>query len=134
LLTSKGLTYYRSEDTSEPQAGTIPLNCLCSIDPLSEAQHKETGYFTVRLHARRHIHELSTKSQEEATKWMIALQDAIDSSPPIQTLTERLILSLIVNPCVLYVLECCMIIWYFPFLFRNHGKQTGIRSMMLTLF
>ena len=70
---------------------------LCSIDPLSEAQHKETGYYTLYLHARRHIHELSTKSLDEATKWTIALQDAIDACQSIQTLTERLILSLIVS-------------------------------------
>ena len=67
------------------------------MDPLAEAEFKETGYYAVYLHARRHIHQLKTKSLEEANKWIIALQDAIDSCPPIQTLTERLILNLIVS-------------------------------------
>ena len=75
----------------------FPMDSLCSIDPLNETEFKESGYYTIRLHARRHIHELSTKNLDEANKWIIALQDAIDSSQPIQTLTERLILSLIVS-------------------------------------
>ena len=67
------------------------------MDPLSEVESKETGYYTVYLHARRHIHQLKTKSLDEANKWIIALQDAIDNCAPIQTLTERLILNLIVR-------------------------------------
>ena len=60
------------------------------------------GYYTFLLHARKSTLELTAKHAEDAAEWLAALQDAIDSTPPIQTLTERLILEIIVR----HTLQC----------------------------
>ena len=71
------------------------------------------GPLTFSLHARKTTLKLTAKNAEEADEWILALQDvsqpqrhssnkiileflqAIDSCPPIQTVTERLVLEMI---------------------------------------
>jgi len=66
-----------------------------------ESEVEETGCYTFKLHARKNTLVLSAKTAMEASEWISALQDAIDSCPAIQTITERVILEIIVRLGVL---------------------------------
>jgi myosin X len=66
------------------------------VDVSDEAESSE-GPFTFSLHARKTTLKLTAKTSEEADEWIGSLQDAIDSCPPIQTVTERLVLEMIKN-------------------------------------
>ena len=50
-----------------------------------------------KLHARKNTVVLSAKTAMEASEWISALQDAINTCPTIQTITERVILEIIVR-------------------------------------
>jgi hypothetical protein len=56
-----------------------------------------TDYYTFKLHARKTSITLSARTAEEVSEWISALQDIIDASPTIQTITERVILEIIVS-------------------------------------
>ena len=43
LMENNQIQYFKSEDTRQPVAGTILLNCLCAVDPYDEDEVKETG-------------------------------------------------------------------------------------------
>lgn len=73
------------------------LSSLCAVDVCDEAEAKETGYYSFKLHARKNTITLSAKSVEEVNEWVSMLQDMIDTSPTIQTVTERVILEIIVS-------------------------------------
>ena len=95
VLTEKGqLHCYRTEDTRQPLVGNIHLNCLCAVDTFSEEEAMK-GAYTIKLHTRKTTYRLNASSAEGVSEWISALQDAIDSCPPIQTVTERLILEII---------------------------------------
>ncbi len=70
---------------------------LCAVDMYDDSEVEETGCYTFKLHARKNTLVLSAKSAMEASEWISALQDAIDSCPTIQTITERVILEIIVR-------------------------------------
>lgn len=94
--------------------------CFFSLAPL-----------TFSLHARKTTLKLTAKSSEEADEWIMALQDvshpyeavwkslkvlnfaqAIDNCPPIQTVTERLVLEMIKvgirqSPKVIAIVSVC---------------------------
>jgi myosin X len=55
----------------------------------TDAATKEEWTFTV--HSRRKSYQLSTKTQADANRWINAIQDIIDSSPLIETPTDKLI-------------------------------------------
>lgn len=55
------------------------------------------GYYTFKLHARKSTYAFSARTEIEANEWIINLQDAIDTCPAIQTITERLVLEIIVS-------------------------------------
>ncbi len=59
--------------------------------------HISTGVYTFKLHARKSTVSLSARTVDDANEWMLAIQDAIDSTPTVQTITERLILEIIVR-------------------------------------
>ena len=73
------------------------LCSLCAADMCEDSEVAESGVFTFKLHARKNTITLSARSAEEASEWISALQDVIDSSPAIQTITERVILEIIVS-------------------------------------
>ena len=56
-----------------------------------------TGVYTFKLHARKSTYALSARTADDANEWLLALQDAIDSTPTVQTITERLVLEIIVS-------------------------------------
>ncbi len=70
---------------------------LCAVDLCDDAEVQETGYYTFKLHARKSSISLSAKSADEVNEWIAYLQDVIDSCPTIQTITERVILEIIVS-------------------------------------
>ena len=43
LTETNQIQYFRTEDTRQPVAGSIPLNCLCAIDLYDDDEVKETG-------------------------------------------------------------------------------------------
>jgi myosin X len=103
LTENNQIQYFKSEDTRQPVSGTILLNCLCAVDLYDEEEVKETGMYTFRLHSRKTTYHLTAKTVEEANEWVVSLQYAIDSCMPIQTMTERLVLEIIVSLCVFVV-------------------------------
>ena len=70
---------------------------LCGVEMSNEAEVSETDFYTFRLYARKSTIALSVKSADEANEWIAAIQDVIDSCPTIQTITERVILEIIVS-------------------------------------
>ena len=70
---------------------------LCAVDSYDEAEVEKTGYYTFKLHTRKSSIALSAKTVDEANEWIAALQDVIDSCPIMQTITERIILDIIVS-------------------------------------
>ena len=62
-----------------------------------DAEATEAGYYTFKLHARKTSIALSARTAEEVSEWVSALQDVIDGCPTIQTITERVILEIIVS-------------------------------------
>ena len=62
-----------------------------------ESEVAETGFYTFKLHARKTSIALSARSAEEVNEWVATLQDVIDTCPTIQTITERVILEIIVR-------------------------------------
>ena len=75
----------------------VYLSSLCAVDVCDESEAEETGYHSFKLHARKSTITLSAKSVEEVNEWVAMLQDVIDTSPTIQTITERVILEIIVS-------------------------------------
>ena len=43
LTETNQIQYFRTEDTRQPVAGSIPLNCLCAVDLYDDDEVKETG-------------------------------------------------------------------------------------------
>lgn len=79
------------------------LCSLCAVDDdmcedMEEGVEKE--FYTFKLHARKSTITLSARSAEDVSEWTAALQDVIDSSPTIQTITERVILEIIVSTSI----------------------------------
>lgn len=70
---------------------------LCAVDAFDELEVAGTECFTFNVHARKNSVSLSSKTAQEASEWISAIQDAIDSCPTIQTITERVILEIIVR-------------------------------------
>lgn len=59
--------------------------------------HTMPGVYTFKLHARKSTYALSARTADDANEWLLALQDAIDSTLTVQTITERLVLEIIVS-------------------------------------
>ncbi|KAL0985675.1 hypothetical protein UPYG_G00160330 [Umbra pygmaea] len=91
VLTSSSLDYYKSSERSVSKLGTLVLNSLCSVVQPDEKVFKETGYWNIIVHGRKHSYRLYTKQLNEAMRWASAIQGAIDSKPPIETPTQQLI-------------------------------------------
>uniref|UniRef100_A0A672H5A2 Myosin X, like 3 n=1 Tax=Salarias fasciatus TaxID=181472 RepID=A0A672H5A2_SALFA len=91
VLTSNSLDYYKSSERSASKLGTLVLNSLCSVVQPDEKVFKETGYWNIIVHGRKHSYRLYTKMLNEAMRWANAIQGAIDSKVPIETPTQQLI-------------------------------------------
>ena len=64
---------------------------MCSVIPPDDAEAATKGEWTFIVHSRRKSYQLTTKTQADANRWINAIQDVIDSSPIIETPTEKLI-------------------------------------------
>uniref|UniRef100_A0A8B9JC62 Myosin X, like 1 n=1 Tax=Astyanax mexicanus TaxID=7994 RepID=A0A8B9JC62_ASTMX len=91
VLTNNSLDYYKSSERSASKLGTLVLNSLCSVVQPDERVFKETGYWNIIVHGRKHSYRLYTKLLNEAMRWASAIQNAIDSKVPIETPTQQLI-------------------------------------------
>ncbi|XP_071774448.1 unconventional myosin-X isoform X2 [Centroberyx gerrardi] len=91
VLTSNSLDYYKSSERSASKLGTLVLNSLCSVVQPDEKVFKDTGYWNIIIHGRKHSYRLYTKMLNEAMRWASAIQGAIDSKVPIETPTQQLI-------------------------------------------
>ncbi|CAL8267749.1 unnamed protein product [Lota lota] len=91
VLTTSSLDYYKTSERSGAKLGTLVLNSLCSIVQPDEKVFKESGYWNIIVHGRKHSYRLYTKMLNEAMRWASAIQGAIDSKVPIETPTQQLI-------------------------------------------
>ncbi|XP_037394855.1 unconventional myosin-X [Pygocentrus nattereri] len=91
VLTNNSLDYYKSSERSSSKLGTLVLNSLCSVVQPDERVFKETGYWNIIVHGRKHSYRLYTKLLNEAMRWASAIQNAIDNKVPIETPTQQLI-------------------------------------------
>uniref|UniRef100_A0A8D0GBA6 Unconventional myosin-X-like n=1 Tax=Sphenodon punctatus TaxID=8508 RepID=A0A8D0GBA6_SPHPU len=91
VLTNTALDYYRSSERTATKLGTLVLNSLCSVVQADERVFKETGYWNIIVHGRKHSYRLYTKLLNEAMRWASAVQGVIDSKVPIETPTQQLI-------------------------------------------
>nr|XP_014030186.1 unnamed protein product [Salmo salar] len=91
VLTSNSLDYYKSSERNVSKLGTLVLNSLCSVVQPDEKVFKETGYWNIIVHGRKHSYHLYTKLVNEAMRWASAIQGAVDSKVPIETPTQQLI-------------------------------------------
>ncbi|KAJ3591743.1 hypothetical protein NHX12_006875 [Muraenolepis orangiensis] len=91
VLTSGSLDYYKTSERSGAKLGTLVLNSLCSVVQPDEKVFKESGYWNIIIHGRKHSYRLYTKMLNEAMRWATAIQGAIDSKVPIETPTQQLI-------------------------------------------
>ncbi|XP_016327955.1 unconventional myosin-X-like [Sinocyclocheilus anshuiensis] len=64
---------------------------LCSVVQPEEKKFKETGYWNIIIHGRKHSYRLYTKLLNEAMRWVSAVQGVIDNKAPIETPTQHLI-------------------------------------------
>nr|XP_055071059.1 unconventional myosin-X [Misgurnus anguillicaudatus] len=91
VLTNNSLDYYKSSERSASKLGTLVLNSLCSVVQPDEKVFKETGYWNIIVHGRKHSYRLYTKLLNEAMRWASAITAAIDNKVPIETPTQQLI-------------------------------------------
>ncbi|XP_076018095.1 unconventional myosin-X [Genypterus blacodes] len=91
VLTTTSLDYYKSSERIAIKLGTLVLNSLCSVVQPDEKIFKDTGYWNIIIHGRKHSYRLYTKMLNEAMRWASAIQGAIDSKVPIETPTQQLI-------------------------------------------
>uniref|UniRef100_A0A8C5B6I2 Myosin X, like 1 n=1 Tax=Gadus morhua TaxID=8049 RepID=A0A8C5B6I2_GADMO len=91
VLTHNSLDYYKSSERNSSKMGTLVLNSLCSVVQPDERVHRETGYWNIVVHGRKHSYRLYTKILNDAIRWTAALQGVIDSKTPIETPTLQLI-------------------------------------------
>uniref|UniRef100_A0A663MX15 Myosin X n=1 Tax=Athene cunicularia TaxID=194338 RepID=A0A663MX15_ATHCN len=91
VLTNTALDYYKSSERTAAKLGTLVLNSLCSIVQPDERVFKDTGYWNIIVHGRKHSYRLYTKLLNEAMRWASAIQGVIDSKVPIETPTQQLI-------------------------------------------
>ncbi|KAK2564848.1 Unconventional myosin-X [Acropora cervicornis] len=88
VLTGNSLDYYKSYVKNSPKFGSITLNSLCSVVPPEE---REPGDWTFIVNGRKRSYVLHAKLQEEATRWANAIQEVIDTKPPVETPFEKLV-------------------------------------------
>ncbi|KAG7275708.1 LOW QUALITY PROTEIN: hypothetical protein CRUP_011335 [Coryphaenoides rupestris] len=91
VLTSSSLDYYKTSERTGAKLGTLVLNSLCSIVQPDEKIFKESGYWNIIVHGRKHSYRLYTKVLNEAMRWATAIQGVIDNKVPIETPTQQLI-------------------------------------------
>ncbi|XP_051563416.1 unconventional myosin-X-like [Myxocyprinus asiaticus] len=91
VLTNNSLDYYKSSERNASKMGTLVLNSLCSVVQPEEKKFKETGYWIIIVHGRKHSYRLYTKIMNEAMRWVSAIQGVIDNKVPIETPTQQLI-------------------------------------------
>ncbi|KAJ8349865.1 hypothetical protein SKAU_G00249950 [Synaphobranchus kaupii] len=91
VLNNNSLDYYKSSERSASKLGTLVLNSLCSVVQPEEKVFKETGYWNIIVHGRKHSYRLYTKMLNEAMRWASAIQGVIDNKVPIETPTQQLI-------------------------------------------
>ncbi|XP_053482052.1 unconventional myosin-X isoform X2 [Ictalurus furcatus] len=128
VLTVNSLDYYKSSERSSSRLGTLVLNSLCSVAQPDDRVFKETGYWKVVVHGRKHSYRLYTKLLNEAMRWASAIQSAIDNKTPIETPTQQLIREIKENSMNLEAVE--QMYWRNPIL---RYTQHPLHSPLLPL-
>uniref|UniRef100_A0A8C8S8G2 Unconventional myosin-X-like n=1 Tax=Pelusios castaneus TaxID=367368 RepID=A0A8C8S8G2_9SAUR len=105
VLTNTALDYYKSSERTATKLGTLVLNSLCSVVQADERVFRETGYWNIIVHGRKHSYRLYTKLLNEAMRWAAAIQGVIDSKVPIETPTQQLIRDIRENSMNLEIVE-----------------------------
>lgn len=83
------------------------------------ALFRYVGLYTFKLHARKTTYSLSARSLDDANDWVLALQDAIDSTPTVQTITERLVLEIIVSQHTFWSMNSVLYMLYYTLYTQN---------------
>uniref|UniRef100_UPI00398E7D91 unconventional myosin-X-like n=1 Tax=Pristiophorus japonicus TaxID=55135 RepID=UPI00398E7D91 len=91
VLNTNSLDYYKNSERSASKLGTLVLNSLCSVVQPDDKTFRETGYWHLVIHGRKHSYRLYTKLLNEAMRWATAVQNVIDNKVPIETPTQQLI-------------------------------------------
>ncbi|XP_061411244.1 unconventional myosin-X-like [Lethenteron reissneri] len=91
VLTAGALEYYRGSEANAPRAGCLVLTPMCSVSPLDGTQQGRTGNWSFTVYGRRDSYTLYSRQQGEATRWVHAIQRAIDSKGCADTPTSLLI-------------------------------------------
>ncbi|XP_076858240.1 unconventional myosin-X isoform X2 [Brachyhypopomus gauderio] len=128
VLTSNSLDYYKTSERSACKLGTLVLTSLCSVVQPEERVFKETGYWNIIVHGRKHSYRLYTKLLNEAMRWVSAIQGAIDNKVPIETPTQQLIRDIKENSMNVEVVE--QMYWRNPIL---RYTQHPLHSPLLPL-
>ncbi|KAG5265230.1 hypothetical protein AALO_G00239890, partial [Alosa alosa] len=90
VLTHASLDEYSSSQSNAPKRSSLLLTSLCTITHT----HAPSGDWAVAVYGRRQECVLVFKLQSEAQRWAAAVQDVIDSKPPVETHTQQLLLNI----------------------------------------
>ncbi|XP_041927967.1 unconventional myosin-X isoform X3 [Alosa sapidissima] len=90
VLTHASLDEYSSSQSNAPKRSSLLLTSLCTITHT----HAPSGDWAVAVYGRRQEYVLVFKLQSEAQRWAAAVQDVIDSKPPVETHTQQLLLNI----------------------------------------
>ncbi|XP_010872851.4 pleckstrin homology domain-containing family H member 3 isoform X2 [Esox lucius] len=91
VLSQDSLDYYNGSERGAVRLGTLVLTNLCSVVWPDKHTYKETGYWSVTVHGRKHCYRLFTRHFNEAVHWACAIQKVIDTKDPVETPTQLLI-------------------------------------------
>ncbi|XP_062386818.1 unconventional myosin-X isoform X1 [Sardina pilchardus] len=90
VLTHASLDEYSSSQSNAPKRSSLLLTSLCTITHT----HTPSGDWALSLYGRGQECVVVFKLQSEAQRWAAALQDVIDSKPPVETHTQQLLLNI----------------------------------------
>eukprot|EP00063_Salmo_salar_P046400 XP_014021235.1 PREDICTED: unconventional myosin-X-like [Salmo salar] len=135
VLTSNSLDYYKSSERNVSKLGTLVLNSLCSVVQPDEKVFKDTGYWSIIVHGRKHSYHLYTKLLNEAMRWASAIQGAVDSKVPIETPTQQLIRDIKFHLKGYFIYLQFHLKWYFIYLkFHLKGVKEQFPGTEVDMF
>ncbi|XP_063076137.1 unconventional myosin-X-like [Engraulis encrasicolus] len=90
VLTHSSLDEYSSSQSNAPKRSSLLLASLCTLT----YTHTPAGDWHVCVYGRKQECVLVFKLQSEAQRWAAAIQNVIDSKPPVETHTQQLMQSI----------------------------------------
>jgi len=94
VLTSNSLDIYKSPEKNSAKIGSVILNSLCTVvlPPLpDDGKARETSQWDFVVNGRKRSYNLSSDSYADASRWVNAIQEVIDSKPSKETPFGKLI-------------------------------------------